>query len=97
MKRRISLGLLALTVLAVVAVSPAAGKQQANQAQVQVQGLGPNFKVIGDEIPNSPAEIHSMKGMQHGESGDHLPGSSENGRSSVRSTSTAWRPIAWPT
>jgi hypothetical protein len=78
MRRRISLGLLALTVLAVVAVSPAAGKQQANQAQVQVQGLGPNFKVIGDEIPNSSAEIHSMKGMQHGEPGDHLPGSSEN-------------------
>ena len=78
MKRRINLGLLALAVLAVVAVSPAAGKQQADQAQVQVQGLGPNFKVIGDEIPNSPAEIHSMKGMQHGEPVGHLHGSSEN-------------------
>jgi hypothetical protein len=89
MSSRFSKGLVALAVVALVGVSPAAGgqKQKANsqraQAQAhlqQVQALAsdPNFKVIGDEIVDSPAEIHGMRGMQHGQPGDHLPGSSEN-------------------
>ena len=84
MRRRISTWLVAVVALALVAVAPAAGthqsslQQSAQQAQAQTLAGNPNFKVIGDEVADSPAEIHGMRGMQHGQPGDHLPGSSEN-------------------
>ncbi|HSE69041.1 MAG TPA: hypothetical protein VLB12_18745, partial [Gemmatimonadales bacterium] len=79
MRRRILTWLVAVGALALVAVSPAAGTQGAGfQAQAQTLAADPNFKVIGDDVADSPAEIHAMYGMQHGGPGDHLPGSSEN-------------------
>ena len=90
MSRRISLGLIALVVIALVAVGSAAGgpqkkkgkqvRQNLARAQVQARTLSanPNFKIIGDEVADSPVEIHSMHRMQHGSQADHLPGSSEN-------------------
>jgi PA domain len=90
MSNLFSKGLVALAVVALVGVSPAAGgqkqklnSQQAQLAQAQVQqartlAADPNFKVIGDEIVDSPAEIHMVHGMQHNQPGGHLPGSSEN-------------------
>jgi hypothetical protein len=73
MSNRLSKGLVALAVIALVGVSPAAGGQQA-----RTQAADPNFKVLGDEIIDSPAEIHMAHGMQHNQPGGHLPGSSEN-------------------
>jgi PA domain/LVIVD repeat len=80
MRRRFLTWLVAVGALALVAVSPAAGTQSAGlQTQAQALAADPNFKVVGDEVPNSAAEIHSLlQGMQHGQPGDHLPGSSEN-------------------
>ena len=84
MRRRIPTWLVAVAALALVAVAPAAGahqsslQQSAQQAQAQTLAGNPNFKVIGDEVADSSAEIHGMRGMQHGQPGDHLPGSSEN-------------------
>lgn len=57
------------------------GLVQAKVAQVQAQSqaaANPNFRIIGDEVADSPIEIHSMHGMQHGSQSDHLPGSSDN-------------------
>ena len=84
MRRRITTWLVGVAALALVAVAPAAGahqsslQQSAQQAQARTLAGNPNFKVIGDEVADSPAEIHGMRGMQHGQPGDHLPGSSEN-------------------
>jgi hypothetical protein len=72
--------LAALGAVLLVLGSPAAGVQTATQAQAQAQAqsANPNFRVIGDENPDSPAEIHGMHAMQHGGTADHLPGSSDN-------------------
>lgn len=77
MRRRILVGLAALATLALVGGGAAAGADQ--QAQ-QAASADPNFRVLGDENPDSAAEIHAMHAMQHGGPGDHLPGSSENVR-----------------
>ena len=75
MRRRILVGLAALVTLSLLGGGAAAGAgQQAQQART----ADPNFRVIGDEIADSPAEIHTMHDMQHGQPGGHLPGSSEN-------------------
>ena len=50
----------------------------AQAAQDQRALANPNFRVIGDDVADSPVEIHGMHGMQHGAQTDHLPGSSEN-------------------
>jgi LVIVD repeat/PA domain len=84
MRRRIPTWLVAVAALAIVAVAPAAGthqsslQQSAQEAKAQTLAGNPKFKVIGDEVADSPAEIHGMQGMQHGQPGDHLPGSSDN-------------------
>ena len=82
MRRSILTMLVALAALALLAVPAAGGDQQlqrhAAQAQDQRALANPNFRVIGDDVADSPVEIHGMHGMQHGAQTDHLPGSSEN-------------------
>jgi len=73
--RRILVGLAAVVTLSLVGGGAAAGADQ--QAQ-QARSADPNFRVIGDEVADSAVEIHGMHGMQHGQPGGHLPGSSEN-------------------
>ncbi|HSK16044.1 MAG TPA: PA domain-containing protein [Gaiellaceae bacterium] len=83
MRRRAFGGLVALATMVLVAAAPAsgveggAGAQQGSLAQAQALAqANPNFRVIGDDVADSPVEIHGMK--QHGMEGGHLPGSSEN-------------------
>jgi PA domain/LVIVD repeat len=81
MRRPILTWLLGLVVLTLVVVGTAAAgqsQQEAGALQAKTLASDPNFKVIGDEIIDSPAEIHAAHGMQHGQPGGHLPGSSEN-------------------
>jgi LVIVD repeat len=40
-------------------------------------GSGGNRRVIGDDVANSPVEVHALH-AQHGQPGGHLPGSSKN-------------------
>jgi hypothetical protein len=77
MRRRILVGLAALAALLLVGGAAASGSGQ--QAQ-QAASADPNFRVIGDENPDSPAEIHMVHAQQHGGPGDHLPGSKKNVR-----------------
>ena len=69
MRRRILIWLVAVAALAFVAVGPAAGTQkqtqafsdsQATQAKAQILSGNPNFRVIGDDVADSPAEIHAI-------------------------------------
>ena len=82
MRRSILTMLVALAALGLLAVPAAGGDQQlqrhAAQAQDQRALANPNFRVIGDDVADSPVEIHGMHSMQHGAQTDHLPGSSEN-------------------
>ena len=70
MRRSILTMLVALAALALLAVPAAGGDQQlqrhAAQAQDQRALANPNFRVIGDDVADSPVEIHGMHGMQHG-------------------------------
>jgi hypothetical protein len=80
--------LFALLAILLVIGGPAAGAKKKKgttkavqaraAAQVQFQTTNPNFRVIGDDVADSPVEIHRMHRMQHGSQTDHLPGSSEN-------------------
>jgi hypothetical protein len=78
MRRLILVWLVAFATLALVIVGAAAGSQNAKQQDTAQVAGDPNFRVIGDEVADSPVEIHGMHGMQHGQPGDHLPGSSKN-------------------
>ena len=52
----------------------------------------PNFQVIGDEVADSPAEIHGMRGMQHGQQATICRARARTSRCSARWTSTARAP-----